>query len=71
MQKIDTTLSPAHDLAKTYWDFVEVWIAPLLSPPYLLLLTGEPSGGCRVHDPADGYRLCLAVPPTMRLKLGC
>ena len=60
MQKIDTTSSPALDPAKTDWDFVEVWIDPLLSPPYLLLLMGEPSGSCRVHDPADGYKVVFS-----------
>jgi hypothetical protein len=60
MQKIDTTLPPALEPAKTDWDFVEVWIDPLLSPPYLLLLMGEPSGSCRVHDPADGYKLVFS-----------
>lgn len=60
MQKIDTTSSPVREPAKTDWDFVEVWIDPLLSPPYLLLLMGEPSGSCRVHDPADGYKLVFS-----------
>jgi hypothetical protein len=60
MQKIDTTSSPVRDPAKTDWDFVEVWIDPLLSPPYLLLLMGEPSGSCRVHDPADGYKVVFS-----------
>ena len=60
MKKIDTTSSPALDPAKTDWDFVEVWIDPLLSPPYLLLLMGEPSGSCRVHDPADGYKVVFS-----------
>ena len=57
MQKIDTTSFPALDPAKTDWDFVEVWIDPLLSPPYILLLLSDASGEGRVHDPAEGYRL--------------
>ncbi len=60
MQKIDTTSALAHDPANTDWDFFEVWIDPLLSPPYLLLLVGETSGICRVHDPADGYKVVFS-----------
>jgi len=44
MQKIDTTPSRALDPAKSDWNFVEVWIDPMLSPPYILLLVGDPSG---------------------------
>lgn len=57
MQKIDTMSSPALDLAKSDWNFVEVWIDPMLSPPYVLLLLSDPSGGCRIHDPAEGYKV--------------
>lgn len=60
MHKINPTSSPAFAPAKTDWDFIEVWIDPLLSPPYLLLLMGEPSGRCRVYDPADGYKVVLS-----------
>jgi hypothetical protein len=38
-------------------NFVEVWIDPMLSPPYLLLLLSAPSGHCCVHDPAKGYKI--------------
>ena len=57
MQKIDTTSSPALAPAKTEWDFVEVWIDPLLSPPYLLLLMGEPSGSCHIYDPGTSKNI--------------
>lgn len=57
MQKIDTTSSPALDPAKHEWNFVEVWIDPMLSPPYILLLLGDSNGNCRVHDPAESYRI--------------
>lgn len=57
MRKTDITLSPAPDLAESDWNFAEVWIDPFLSPPYLLLLLGDPSGSCRVYDPADGYKI--------------
>ncbi|WP_448574014.1 hypothetical protein [Trichothermofontia sp.] len=57
MQKIDTMSSPALDPGKSEWDFVEVWIDPMLSPPYILLLLGDPTGSCRVYDPAENYKV--------------
>ncbi|GBL12275.1 hypothetical protein MSj_03790 [Microcystis aeruginosa Sj] len=38
IQKTPRTLSPAANLADNNWNFAEVWIDPLLSPPYILLL---------------------------------
>lgn len=60
MQKIDTTSSPALDPAKTDWHFVEVWIDPMLCPPYILLLLGDLAGSCRVHDPAENYKVVFS-----------
>lgn len=60
MQKVDTTSSPALDLAKNDWSFVEVWIDPMLSPPYVLLLLGDPAGHCRVHDPTENYKVIFS-----------
>lgn len=57
MQKTAITLSPAPNLADNNWNFAEVWIDPLLSPPYILLLLGESSGNCRVYDPSAGYQV--------------
>lgn len=57
MQKTDTTPSPAPNPAHFDWSFAEVWIDPMLSPPYVLLLLNEPSGNCRIYDPAEGYRI--------------
>jgi hypothetical protein len=51
MQRIDTTLFPALDPAKSDWDFVEVWIDPMLSPPYILLL---------LYDPAENYKVVFS-----------
>lgn len=56
MQKTDTTSFPVPDLARSDWEFIEVWIEPMLSPPYLLLLLGDRSGNCYIHDPAQGYK---------------
>lgn len=60
MQKIDTMSSSALDLVKSEWNFVEVWIDPMLSPPYILLLLGDPAGSCRVHDPAENYKVVFS-----------
>ena len=59
MQKTVTTQFPALDPVKTDWDFAEVWIDPMLSPPYLLLLLGTASSCC-VYDPAEGYKVVFA-----------
>ncbi len=60
MQKIDTTSPLALDPAKSAWNFVEVWIDPMLSPPYILLLLGDPTGRCRVYDPAEDYKVVFS-----------
>lgn len=60
MQKIDTMSSLALDPVKSEWNFVEVWIDPMLSPPYILLLLGDPAGSCRVHDPAENYKVVFS-----------
>lgn len=60
MQKTDTTSSQDLAPAKPDWDFLEVWIDPLLSPPYILLLLGEETGACRIHDPAENHKLIFS-----------
>ncbi len=45
---------------KDKWGFLEVWVDPMQSPPYLLLLLGDKAGICSVFDPAEGYRLVKA-----------
>ena len=59
MQTIDTMLSPALDPVKDEWDFLEVWIDPMQSPPYLLMLMGDLMGVCRVCDPVENYKVVL------------
>jgi hypothetical protein len=55
MQKTDITSSPALDPVRDNWNFTEVWIDPMLSPPYVLLLLSNQAGYCCVYDPAEGY----------------
>jgi hypothetical protein len=47
---------PELDPVKSEWNFVEVWIDPMLFPPCILLLQGDPAGSYRVHDPAENYK---------------
>ncbi len=57
-----TMLSPALDSVKDDWNFLEVWIDPMQSPPYLLMLMGERMGVCRVCDPVENYKVVLTSP---------
>jgi hypothetical protein len=57
MQKTDIMSSPALDPARENWNFTEVWIDPMLSPPYVLLLLCNQEGRCCVYDPAEGYKV--------------
>ena len=52
--------SPALDPVKSKWSFMEVWVDPMLSPPYILLLLGTLSGNCHIYDPADGYKVVFS-----------
>jgi hypothetical protein len=60
MQTTDTTQSLVPDLVKNNWDFLEVWVDPMQSPPYILLLLGDRAKGCFVFDPAERYSLIKA-----------
>jgi len=57
MQKIDTTSLLAPNLVNNNWEFAEVWIDAMLSPPYVLLLLGNREGSCCIYDPAKGYKV--------------
>ncbi len=57
MQTIDITLSPAPNPVKDDWNFLEVWIDPMQSPPYLLMLMGDRMGICHICDPVENYQV--------------
>ncbi|MCY7407283.1 MAG: hypothetical protein LH631_07885 [Alkalinema sp. CAN_BIN05] len=57
MQTTATIPSHGLDLVKNDWNFLEVWVDPMQSPPYLLLLLGDENGGCRILDPSEQYKL--------------
>jgi hypothetical protein len=52
MQTTNTTSSPAADRVRNNWEFTEVWIDPMLSPPYILLLLCDSEQSCQIYDPA-------------------
>jgi hypothetical protein len=57
MDDIDITLSPATNAVSDDWQFVEVWINPMQSQPYLLMLMGDRMGICHICDPVENYRV--------------
>ena len=58
MQATNIIPSPALDpVKKNSWNFLEVWVDSMQSPPYLLLVLGDESGRCNILDPADRYKL--------------
>ncbi|MHC5615732.1 MAG: hypothetical protein ACYTXA_33355 [Nostoc sp.] len=60
MQTNNTTSSLAQDRVKNNWEFTEVWIDPMLSPPYILLLLCDREDNCQVYDPAQGYKIVFS-----------
>lgn len=45
---------------KNNWEFTEVWIDPMLSPPYILLLLCDRKGNCRIYDPKQGDKVVFS-----------
>ncbi len=60
MQTTNTTSSPAQDVVKNNWEFIEVWIDPMLSPPYVLLLLSDGDGNCQIYDPSQSYKIVFS-----------
>ncbi|WP_242040387.1 hypothetical protein [Anabaena subtropica] len=42
------------------WEFTEVWIDPMLSPPYLLLLLCDNKKNCQIYDPKQGDKVVFS-----------
>ena len=57
MQTTDIIPSLGLDPVQNNWSFLEVWVDPMQSPPYVLMLLGDRSGSCNVLDPNDSYRV--------------
>ncbi|MBH8562743.1 hypothetical protein I8748_11220 [Nostoc sp. CENA67] len=60
MQTTNTMSSPEQNLVKNDWEFTEVWIDPMLSPPYILLLLCDSEENCQIYDPAQGYKVIFS-----------
>ena len=60
MQITNTTSYPAPDIVKNNWEFTEVWIDPMLSPPYILLLLCDSEGNCQIYDPKQGEKVVFS-----------
>ena len=69
MQITNTTPFPAPDPVKNSWNFLEVWIDAMQSPPYVLLLLGDEAGMCHVFDPAVNYGLVTSCKSYEEAKL--
>ncbi len=39
------------------WEFAEIWVDSLISPPYILMLVKEQSGKFCIHNPAENYKV--------------
>jgi hypothetical protein len=46
---------PSLDPVKDSWGFLKVWIDPMQSQPYMLLLMGDKAESCSIFDPAEGW----------------
>jgi hypothetical protein len=60
MTTTNTTLSLGTVPVETDWQFTEVWIDPMLTPPYLLLLLADKGGKCCIDDPAKDYQVIFS-----------
>jgi hypothetical protein len=43
------------------WEFTELWIDPMLSPPYILLLLCDSEGNRQIYDPKQGDKEKIKV----------
>ncbi len=50
-------LSPELNQVQNNWQFTEVWIDSMLTPPYVLLLLVDLQGKCQIYDPAKDYKI--------------
>ncbi len=57
MNMTNITLSQEQNSVQNDWQFTEVWIDPMLTPPYVLLLLADATGKCQIYDPAKGYQV--------------
>ena len=39
------------------WEFIELWIDPIVFPPRILMLVGGQNGKCCIYDSSANYKL--------------
>ena len=61
-------LSLVPDLADN-WSFIELWIDPTASPPYVLILLADEVGNCSVYDPSQNYQIIFSSTDYHEAKL--
>ncbi|WP_051039217.1 hypothetical protein [Nostoc sp. PCC 7524] len=42
------------------WEFTEVWIDSMLSPPYILLLLCDSEENCQIYDPKQDDKVVFS-----------
>ena len=60
---------PEENQAENSWQFSEVWIDPMLNPPYILLLLADAENKCYVYDPAKNYQIIFSSNDYQTAKL--
>ncbi|MDQ2100648.1 MAG: hypothetical protein QQW96_23760 [Tychonema bourrellyi B0820] len=52
-------LSPAPNLVEQIndWEFIELWVDPIVFPPRILMLVGDKNSKCCIYDPSANYKL--------------
>jgi hypothetical protein len=51
-------LSHAPNLASQIntWEFIELWVDPIVFPPRILMLVRDRVGNCCIYDPSANYK---------------
>jgi len=51
-------LSHAQNLARQIidWEFIELWVDPIVFPPRILMLVSNKQGNSWIYDPAANYK---------------
>jgi hypothetical protein len=42
------------------WQFVELWVDPIVFPPKLLMLVCDQQGACNIYNPTTNYSLMFS-----------
>jgi hypothetical protein len=44
------------------WQFVELWVDPIVFPRKILMLVCDQQGACGIYKPASNYKLMFSSP---------